>query len=743
MAAQPERLKSPGREKRGPRERVVFALICAFLVLITVAIYGQATRFELISLDDETYVFGNPRVKAGLTADSVRWAFQIGGLPSHAGNWHPLTWISLMIDTTLYGAPTDAANPGSFRTPGAIEGYHLTNIVMHVLNTLLLFLLMARLTGRRWRSAFVAALFAVHPLHVESVAWVAERKDVLSTLFWLLTMLAYGWYARRPRGGTYAVVFVLFALGLMAKPMLVTLPLLLLVMDWWPLNRFGRFAAASVDQRAAGTGMFGSGRRGPVLEKLPLLVLTGISCGLTLLAQDAGGAIASTDVILLPLRIENAIMSYLIYLGKMVWPTDLSPLYLYKLHGWPSLYLAGSGLAFALFCGLALAAARKRPALTAGWLWYVVTLIPVIGIVQVGYQGWADRYTYVPLIGIFLALSTGIAEWARAQARRAVTAAVVVAGLALIGTLGWMAHTQAGRWHDGKRLYRYAIALPGGNWFAENALGQLLLKDHGRLVQQPGGAGSAGELAREALEHVRNALSAPTFIADIHNNLGIALRANGYREEAAREFREILKREPDNPQAGLNLGKTYVMMNRLEDALQVYRYAASRHPDDARAPFELAMVHDALGNGDEAAAQGYESVRLDPGNKENRFNLGVYLGKQKRYPEAIEQFRRVLQIDPTYSDARYFLAQMLASNNLFSEAASEHEALLAQPRLTPFFAYWGRLAYADLLVARKEKARAIAVLQQAVQIQQNSNVDPGKAAERNLGKYTTLQETKD
>ena len=413
-----------------PTSRPVFAFDGLFaaivipfcLIVATLAVYWQVTRFEFLSFDDETYVSGNEFVKTGINAANVRAAFAFDG---YSGNWHPVTWLSLMLDSEIYGSWT--GTPSDSRVfPSNAGGYHLTNLLLHVANTLLVFVFAKWLTGSVWRGGFIAGLFALHPLHVESVAWVAERKDVLSTFFWLLATLSYLWYANaRQRDNSPAVVFkhwfgyvllvVFFSLGLMSKPMLVTLPLTLLLLDFWPLKRFA-FQAPEENTRQKKShpgSRSGLANYLPILEKVPLFIMSLLAAMVTIFVQHKGGAVTTVQGITMPMRFATACVACVTYLWKTLWPQHLAAMYPYPIKQNPltgiiytisPMAVALSGLFLVVVTAAAFALRRKAPFVLFGWGWYIITLIPVLGLVQVGYQSWADRYTYVPLFGIFVIL---------------------------------------------------------------------------------------------------------------------------------------------------------------------------------------------------------------------------------------------------------------------------------------------------------------------------------------------------
>ena len=465
-----------------PASSVQRLRICLLLLVVTLVVFLPVVCHPFVVLDDETYVVKNSHIHHGISLSSLKWAFTS---TEHA-NWHPLTWISHELDCQLFGL-----NP---------HGHHATNLVLHAATVLLLFLLMDKITGSRWKSAFVAALFAIHPLHVESVAWVAERKDVLSAFFWMLTMLAYVRYTEKPGWKRYSLVMLSFALGLLSKPMLVSMPLVLLLLDYWPL---GRLQTAD-HRRQAGLGKL-------VQEKTPLFLMSAASCAVTYYAEKLGGAMGD-GAVPIPMRIGNAMLACWRYIGKMLWPSHLSVLYPYNRHSiptlWPSLI---AGLALVVVTVLLLRMARRRPYLAVGWLWYLITLIPVIGLVQVGEQTMADRYTYIPLIGVFIMIAWGIPELfgqgervngRKGEAelptpgsqrstpntgRRTKTCdcrspinhlpALPVVAFMMVVALAICARVQVGYWKDSIALFQHAVAVTQDNysghcylaWALENA----------------------------------------------------------------------------------------------------------------------------------------------------------------------------------------------------------------------------------------------------------------------------------
>lgn len=533
--------------------------IYLFLIAVTAAVYSRVTRFGFVDYDDGVYVTGNDHVKAGLTFSNIRYAFTF----TQDANWVPLTWLSLMTDHDLSARSNPAAEDPSV--------YHRTNLILHILNALLLFALLNALTGMRWRSAMVAALFAIHPLHVESVAWVSERKDVLSTLFLMLTLSAYVWYVKKPVRGRYAAVAVLFALGLMSKSMLVTLPLVLLLLDFWPLRRLAGWTG---DKKIPGKSW-----RQLLLEKLPLLALSAAISVTTYLAQKHGGAVGTLDAYPVGVRLANALVSYFAYISKMVWPVNLASLYPHPGRSIPVWQVIGSGVVLAGITLAAVRAARRRPYLTIGWLWYVITLIPVIGIVQVGQQAMADRYTYITLIGIFIIIAWSVSESIpKGKARIPLLAALAAA---VILPLSVRTYSQAGFWSDNVTFFSHAVEVTRHNRIANHNL-VLAHKDLGDRCFQDG-------RLDEAIDHLRKALRIDRKLAMIHrkttaqirNKLGTAYGMKGELGLAREQFLEALRVDRQCTDAMCNLTKMALDAGSLHEAMRYANQANRIAPNDA------------------------------------------------------------------------------------------------------------------------------------------------------------------
>jgi tetratricopeptide (TPR) repeat protein len=593
---------------------------------LTLVAFLPACGNGFVEYDDQLYVTENPHVRAGLTGEDVTWALTA----THAGNWHPLTWWSLQLDAQLYGA--DPA------------GFHLTNVLLHAATAVLLFWVLRLMTGALWPSAATAAVFAVHPLRVESVAWAAERKDVLGALFWMLTLLAYVWYARRPGPGRYLAVAAAFALGLAAKPMLVTLPCVLLLLDYWPLGRLRRDTVRRL-----------------VLEKLPLLALAAAACAATLAAQRV--TVQTLDQLPLDVRLGNALISYARYLGLFLCPVGLAAFYPHPRLGLLTPQALAAGALLVGITALAVWQSRRRPYLLVGWLWYLGTLVPVIGLVQVGGQGLADRYTYIPLVGVTVALVWGLAELADRSPRW--RTALRVAGGAAVALLIVITWRQVDHWRDTVSLWRHALAVTSDNYEVHRNLA-VVLDRQGK--------------ADEALHHYRHSLAAHPDKRVAHNDLGAFWMRRGGYGEAAAHFRASLEIDPGHPMTHNNLGSLLLTQSKPGEAEPHLRAAARAMPDFAAAHFNLALACAALGRADEAEEHFADGRRLEPDNAdahhwfgnalrihgepdravryleaardlrpddpEVHHDLGLAHQARRTLPEAVESYRQAVRLDP-------------------------------------------------------------------------------------------------
>ena len=590
--------------------------IALALVAVTLAAYEPVRHFAFVSLDDQVYVTNNPHVRAGLTWAGIVWAFTT----TYAANWHPLTWISHMIDVQIFGL-----------SPGPP---HVVNLVLHTINVLLLWLVCRRLTGSVFRSALVAALFGLHPLHVESVAWVAERKDVLSTCFALLTMWAYAGYVRSPGVLRYAGASLLFALALMAKPMFVTLPFVLLLLDVWPLGRIAGFAATAYGPTLTWWQI--------VREKIPFFALAMLSSAVTAIAQQQGGAISSLETVPFTVRIMNTLIAYVIYLRQTVWPANLAVLYPYQTS--PSVVAAAAAFVMlAVTTVVIVRRARSQPYLAVGWFWFVGTLVPVIGLVQIGGAAHADRYTYFPSIGLFLAAVWGGAELARRISipRRA----LIGAGAALVTACAFATRVQAGYWADGITLWERAVAVTTSNSRAHNNLGTSYA-DVGRQS--------------DAAAEYRRAIQIQPDLPQAHNNLGLALVRLGQPDEAIAQYREAVRLMPDYADARNGLAILLMDRGEVDEAIIHLTEAVRRRPAEAQLHNNLAAAFAQLGRMEDATRESLEAVRLEPNRAEWQYALGMAYAVQGDTARAILYLEAALRLDPAHTRARRALADIRA-----------------------------------------------------------------------------------
>lgn len=619
-------------------------LIGLALAIATLAVYWPVGGYPFVNYDDPGYVSQNAQTQQGLTRDNVRWAFTTGRL----ANWHPLTWLSHMTDCQLFGL-----NAGR---------HHLVNVALHILNAILLYLVWKWMTGAAWPSAAVAAFFALHPLHVESVAWVAERKDVLSTLLGLATIAAYVWYVRRPGILRYAAVFAGLALGLMVKPMLVTWPFVLLLLDVWPLGRLP-LAPPAGQVRANLAALLRPAAR-LVAEKIPLILLAAASCVAAYVAQERGGAVMSADRLPLGLRGENALVACVAYLGKTLWPANLAVFYPHP-GELPLWQWAGAALVLAAVTAAVVLMLRRRPYLAVGWFWFLGTLVPVIGLVQVGMQGMADRYTYVPLIGLFTAGAWGLADVAARRTGRRI--GIVSAAAAALVACAAITSVQVGYWQSSHTLFSHALAITRDNFVAHNNLGMDWAQD--------GNDDRAIDEYRKALE------IAPTY-SDAMNNLGNALGRKGRFDEAEALFRGILGADPDMSAARYNLGNLLTRMRRYSEAAAEYRVAARLMPDDPQVFNNLGNALASAGKTDEAAAAYREALRLNPGHAKAAYNLGAILMDVGRFAEAAPYLAEAIRLQPDYAKAVRRLGMIRAAAPDANLRSASEAIRLAEQALT-------------------------------------------------------------
>lgn len=544
--------------KSNPRWQTVGVCIC--LAVLTWIVFGQTLWHDFINYDDPRYVYENSNITTGLSLDGVGWVFT----HIHSMNWHPLTTISHMLDCQLYGL-----RPG---------WHHFTNVLLHTVAVILLFLALTNMTGAFWRSGFAAAVFAIHPLRVESVAWIAERKDVLSGVFFMLTLLAYLHYTRLPSVRRYLIVVFVLACGLMSKPMLVTLPFVLLLLDYWPIDRIrGQLWTC-------------------VLEKIPLVALSAISSSATFVAQK--GAVGWTEDLPILERINNAVVSYVLYIWQMFWPVQLAVFYPHPENALPFWEIIASLVLVICITAVAIALRKRRPYLITGWLWYLGMLVPVIGLVQVGWQGHADRYTYLPQIGLYIAVTWSVADLR--VLRRLQRTLLTVAALLVLGALSWCAFIQTSYWRDSETLFKHALAVTTNNDVAENNLGIVFL-GQGKLD--------------EAISLLQAAVTLRPQNSPAHENLAKALLKKGNVADALVHYQKLLELQPDNIEVHNIVGTVLIQQHRIRDGVEEWQKVLVIQPDNGNAMSNLAWVFatssdDSLRNGVKAVELAQEAVRI-------------------------------------------------------------------------------------------------------------------------------------
>ena len=685
--------------------------MCLALALMTVAAYWQVTTFDFVSYDDDRYVLQNPHVNTGLKPENITWAFK----SMHTGNWHPLTWLSLMLDAQLFGLRAG--------------GYHVVNLLFHIFNTLLIYMALNAMTGASWRSAAVAALFALHPLHVESVAWVAERKDVLSTFFLMLTLLAYVRYIRKPRYTTYLPVFFFFFLGLLAKPMVVTLPFVLLLLDYWPLKRFAPDAGAKPLKHGMNATAKKIGRL--IFEKLPLFGLTAISVVVTLSAQRV--EIVTMQYLPVSLRISNALVSYCGYLAKAIWPIPLTVLYPHPefIPPWQTI---GATAILVTITALAVRTVQRHPYFLVGWFWYLGTLVPVIGFVQVGVQSMADRYTYIPLVGVFIAAVWLISDFTdRPGYKKYLLPAFCTAIAGFLFTVTW---TQLGHWRNSKALFSHALSVTKNNYVMHNNMGALLaiqgnMQDsifhyNEALKIRPDDLEANYNLGnlllrqgkfKDSIPYYGEAIRSKPDFAPAHNNLGIALGQSKDMERAVEQFREAVRLDPGYQEARNNLKFALARLEKPKEIVLPKTSAETAKTDRETAEGEVKAGVSLATKGDLVGAINHfkEALKLNPNHYDANVHLGLSLSLKQNYDEAILHFRKAIQINPKGPQIYNSLGVALANTGKIDEAIAQLKKAI---RIDPNFAK----AHNSLgvILARMGKIdEGISHLQKAVGLQPN------------------------
>ncbi|MGB2929872.1 MAG: tetratricopeptide repeat protein [Desulfobacterales bacterium] len=631
--------------------RKVF-LVSLCLVAAVIVTYIPVIHSDFVGYDDELYVAENKQVQEGFTSESLKWVFTT----FHSANWHPLTWLSHMLDCELYGL-----NPA---------GHHWTQVEFHIVNTVLLFLILFKMTGALFKSAFVAALFALHPLHVESVAWVSERKDLLSTFFGLMMIFAYHRYVKSSVLKNYLLIIIFLSLGLMAKPMLVTFPFVLLLLDFWPLKRFQYKKNENDDllqpERKIYYGFKGLMRL--ILEKIPLFIPVVISSILTFLAQKSEGAIKTLGALSLKTRIANALVSFVSYVSKAIWPSKLAVFYPHHrdaLSGWT---IIGAALVIAAAILLSIRSLKKYPYIAVGLFWYLGTLVPVIGLVQVGDQAMADRYTYIPLIGLFIIVAWGVSDlfkkWQYGKTFIGVYSMIILSALA------WKTFHQLGYWKNGITLFENAVKVTENNYNAQNNLGtaycpvdldkaiyhyKAALKINSNFILALYNLGTALSEKKDyenAVYYFNKALKINPKRTDVRMNLANVLFIKGKADEAVSHYIEILKTDSENADAHYNLGYVLSTQRNFKEAVFHYRQALRINPEYVKAHYFIGNILLKQGKTEEAFTHFSQAIKMDPDYVQAYNKVGLILFKQGKLDRAKVFFSKAIQIDPNYKEAR-------------------------------------------------------------------------------------------
>ena len=621
--------------KNIPTQRL-HLLINLFLIMLILIVYLQVGTFDFVDIDDSFYITENSHVRNGLTLDGFIWAFTT----AHEANWHPLTWLSHMLDSELYGL-----NPA---------GHHYINILLHTTNTLMLFFILFRMTGAVWQSAFVAALFAIHPLHVESVAWVSERKDVLSTFFGLLTIGAYDRYVKALDLKNYLLVIIFLLLGLMSKPMLVTFPFVLLLLDFWPLRRlqlkhlYRAQLERSIDHCCKGIYPL-------VIEKIPLFILTAISCIVTFFVQKSGGAVVPINVLPLKERFANALISYVGYVFKAIWPQKLAYHYPYSINTYSAWQIYGAAfLILSIILG-AVYLSRQYPYLLVGWFWYLGTLVPVIGLVQVSGQSMADRYTYIPLIGLFIVFAWGVPDILKRWCYHKIFLGASV--IVVLSTLTTRAFIQTSFWKNSTALFENAVKVTDNNYHALNNL-VTALANNGKYDK--------------AFLYLNQSLKTKPQRKDVSMNLANILYLKGKPDEALSLYREILQSDSENADVHYNLAFVLSSQKKYNEAVLHYKETLRIDPEYSKAHYNLGDIYLNQGKTAEAFKHYAEVIKVKPDYAPAYNKLGLILLRQGKYNKAKVLFLKAIQIDPNYSSARKNLKTV---NQTLSVARIDHSTI--------------------------------------------------------------------
>jgi len=619
-----------------PKLGMIFG-ICAVLAGITWLVFGQTVAHQFVTYDDPQYVYENAKIAAGLSPESVLWAFT----HTVGGNWHPLTVISHMLDCQLYGLKP--------------AGHHFTNVLLHTIAVILLFLVLRRMTGTVWQSALVAALFAIHPLHVESVAWISERKDLLSAVFFMLTLGAYIRYVHKRSFTSYILLLLVFALGLMSKPMLVTVPFVLLLLDYWPLKRFEPEAPVKHGQKRRVEGR--ESTRRILLEKIPLLFLSFGSCVATLFAQrhfiDPIGHLSLMS------RFSNAAVATVIYLRQLVWPFGLSVFYPHPRQSLSILQVSAAALFLIAISAGAFMCRRRHPYFLTGWFWFLGMLVPVSGIVQVGEQAHADRYMYLPQIGLYILVIWFVADTVSSwRHQRILLATAMASSLALLMFPAWK---QTSYWRDGRTLWMHALAVDPQNDTAHISLCDLDLREN-RLD--------------DAILHARTALEIRPDSADAHSRLGVALSAIGQNEEASIHFQKALETHQLRPRVHYNIATLLLNSGHLDEAIAEFQKELQIQPGFVEAHNNLGIALTSKGEFDEALAHFQKALELDPHLPKVHHNIAMILLRQGQLDQAVAYLQKELQVNPASAEAHNDLGIAWSQEGKIDQAISEWQKTL-------------------------------------------------------------------
>ena len=623
-------------------------LICLFLAIATLAAYWQVMNYPFVNFDDYSYILKNYFVQEGLTWEGILWAFSFKSLTF----WHPVVWLSHMLDCHIYGL-----------IPGM---HHSVGLIFHIANSLLVFMALKLMTGALWRSAIVAALFALHPINVESVAWVAERKNVLSALFWMLTMLTYISYSKQPSFYRYVTIILLFVLGLMAKPVLVTLPFVFLLLDYWPLQRLRFRQNKTIKSGISVSGFQESSVFRLILEKIPFFVFSAVSIYISSLAFQHNKMIIYTESVPMNLRIANALVSYISYIKKMIWPDNLAIFYPYP-DALPLWQVTGAGLILIGISILVLWMLKSKPYLAVGWFWYIGTLVPVIGLAQAGlWPAMADRYAYMPLIGLFILLAWGAGDIASKLHYKKILPAVIAGILLIFAITTW---GQVRYWSSSAALFKHALDVTGvKNYIAHYKLGDALAEE-GRNA--------------EAIKHYCEALRTKSkYWPGIYLNLGVALMAVDKIDESIDNFSRAIQIKPDFAEAHNNMGIALEKHGKLTEAISHYREALRIKPDYAEAHNNMGIALEKQGNFSEAISHYFEALQINPKYASAHNNLGNAMAQQGNFEAAVYHYQEALRINPKYAGAYYNLGKIYASRKKIERAILYYEkALQVSPNM--------------------------------------------------------------